>query len=232
MPSPAVTAWLQLLIAGSSYTVLLFTQSDSVKLRFCDVPSYGHGVIRKFVNNTSKMKRLAARDFEDILQVCFTDSIVNMRHLHLSECVMPVFEGLFPCDHDGIIQTLLYRFAQWHALAKLRLHSETTLTFLDETFKRLSHQLWKFRDFTCAAFTTVELPKEKATRKRKAARERLGVNNANDGSGSRKGKKFNMNTYKFHAMGDYLHSIRLFGTTDSFTSQIVRESLLYVHNSV
>ncbi|KIK31400.1 hypothetical protein CY34DRAFT_38511, partial [Suillus luteus UH-Slu-Lm8-n1] len=35
-----------------------------------------------------------------------------------------------------------------------------------------------------------------------------------------KSKKFNMNTYKFHAMADYAHSIRLFGTTDSFTSQI------------
>jgi hypothetical protein len=139
-----VTAWLQLLIAGSSYTVLLFTQSDSIKLRFRDVPLYGHGVICKFVNNTSEMKRLAARDFKDILQVCFTDSVVDMHHLHLSECVMPVFKGLFPCDHDRIIQTLLYRLAQWHALAKLRLHSKTTLTFLDETFKRLSCQLQKF----------------------------------------------------------------------------------------
>jgi hypothetical protein len=145
---------------------------------------------------------------------------------------MPVFEGLFPCEHDAIIQTLLYRFAQWHALAKLRLHSETTLTFLDETFKRLFRQLRKFRDFTCVAFTTVELPKEKAARERKATRERSGVDNTNAGSGGRKGKKFNMNTYKFHAMGDYLYSIRLFGTTDSFTSQIVRESSFNVHISV
>lgn len=140
---------------------------------------------------------------------------------------MPVFEGLFPSDHDAIIQTLLYRFAQWHALAKLRLHSETTLTLLDKTFKRLSRQLRKFRDFTCAAFATLELPKEKAARERKVARERSGADNANTGSGGRKGKKFNMNTYKFHAMGDYLHSIRLFGTTDSFTSQIV-SSLYFI----
>ncbi|KAG2740132.1 hypothetical protein P692DRAFT_201842539 [Suillus brevipes Sb2] len=34
-------------------------------------------------------------------------------------------------------------------------------------------------------------------------------------------KKFNMNTYKFHAMADYAHLIWLFGTTDSFTLQIV-----------
>jgi hypothetical protein len=43
--------------------------TDHVKYRFRQVPSYGNGVIRKFANNTSEMKRLAARDFEDILQV-------------------------------------------------------------------------------------------------------------------------------------------------------------------
>jgi hypothetical protein len=37
--------------------------------RFRQVPTFGNGVIRKFANNTSEMKRLAARDFENILQV-------------------------------------------------------------------------------------------------------------------------------------------------------------------
>jgi hypothetical protein len=136
---------------------------------------------------------------------------------------MPVFEGLFPEDHDAIVQSLLYRFAQWHALAKLRMHSDTTLSVLDQTFKRLCFQLRKFRDFTCVAFLTVELPKERAARERKAARERSSSDQADAGNGGRKVKKFNMNTYKFHAMGDYLRSIRLFGTVDSFTSQIVSD---------
>jgi hypothetical protein len=136
---------------------------------------------------------------------------------------MPVFEGLFPDEHDAIIQSLLYRFAQWHALAKLRMHSETTLSILDATFKTLCRQLRNFRDFTCTVFTTVELPKEKSARERKAARERLDSSNRDPASGGRRVKKFNLNTYKFHAMGDYLQSIRLFGTTDSFTSQIVRD---------
>ncbi|KAG2045982.1 hypothetical protein BDR06DRAFT_852944, partial [Suillus hirtellus] len=171
--------------------------------RFRQVPSYGNGIIRKFSNNTSEMKRLAARNFEDILQ-----------------CAMPVFEGLFPGDHDAIVQSLLYRFAHWHALAKLRVHSKTTLSALDDTFKKLSHQLRRFRDFTCAAFTTTELLKEKAARGRKLARERSGLNDPGTGSGGRKVKKFNLNTYKFHAMGDYVRLIRLFGTTDSFTTQI------------
>lgn len=139
---------------------------------------------------------------------------------------MPAFEGLFPADHDVVVQSLLYRFAQWHALAKLRMHSDSTLTALEETFKRLSWLLRKFRDFTCAAFSTMELPKERAARERKAAREGSGPDNVGAGSGGRKVKKFNLNTYKFHAMGDYLQTIRLFGTIDSFTSQIVRASLI------
>jgi hypothetical protein len=44
--------------------------SDGTENIFHHVLSYGNGVIRKFSNNTSEMKRLAARDFEDVLQVC------------------------------------------------------------------------------------------------------------------------------------------------------------------
>jgi hypothetical protein len=43
--------------------------------RFRQVPTFGNGVIRKFANNTSEMKKLAARDFEDILQVFLLSSI-------------------------------------------------------------------------------------------------------------------------------------------------------------
>jgi len=37
--------------------------------RFQQIPTFGHGTIRCFRNNTTEMKKLAARDFEDILQV-------------------------------------------------------------------------------------------------------------------------------------------------------------------
>ncbi|KAG2049009.1 hypothetical protein BDR06DRAFT_864585, partial [Suillus hirtellus] len=144
--------------------------------RFHHISSYGHGVIHKFANNTSEMKRLTAQDFEDILQVCSIGSVIDM-------------------------------FAQWHMLTKLRLHSETTLTVLDEMFKKLTRQLQKFQDFTCVAFITLELPKEKMLM---SIRPPMNT----------QGKKFNMNTYKFHAMGDHLHSIQLFRTMDSFTLQI------------
>ncbi|KAG2028759.1 hypothetical protein BDR03DRAFT_882737 [Suillus americanus] len=187
----------------------------SLNSRFHDVPLYGNGVIHKFTNNTLEMKRLAVRDFKDILQIYLT-----------------IFEGLFPEEHDAIVQSLLYQFAQWHALTKLRMHSKTTLSILDVRFKKLSHQLRKFRNSTCAAFVTVKLPKEKTAHECNAAHQHSGSNNPNAGSGGRKTKKFNLNTYKFHAMGDYLQSIQLFGTVDSFTSQIVGEFLLCLRISI
>jgi hypothetical protein len=123
------------------------------------------------------------------------------------------------------VQSLLYKFAQWHALAKLRIHSESTLLFLDETFKNLSRMLRKFRDHTCAAFNTVELPREKAARLRRFA-QRSEIHNPSPESSGARTKKFNLSTYKFHAMGDYVSTIRFFGTTDSFTTQMVRVSYI------
>jgi hypothetical protein len=40
--------------------------------RFWEVPTFGHDMIRKFVHNASGMKKLAACDFEDVLQFCWT----------------------------------------------------------------------------------------------------------------------------------------------------------------
>jgi hypothetical protein len=125
-----------------------------------------------------------------------------------------------------MVQSLLYQFAEWHALAKLRLHSASTVNFLEETFKKLSQKLRKFRVFTCAAFNAVKLPKEKAARQRRAA-QRSEANDSLPQSDGPRTKKFNLGTYKFHAMGDYVRTIKLFGTTDSFTTQIVRS--VYFH---
>ncbi|KAH7920743.1 hypothetical protein BV22DRAFT_1020666 [Leucogyrophana mollusca] len=166
--------------------------------RFRLIPTYGRGVIRRFSNNTSQMKRLAARDFEDILQ-----------------CAMPTFEGLFPRTHNEIILTLLYRFAEWHAYAKLRLHTDSTLDLMSDTFTALTKQLRLFRKKTCGDFHTVELPKEKDAR----ARRKKGKK-ASTGESAPRLKQFNLRTYKFHALGDYVRTIRLFGTTDSYTTQI------------
>lgn len=44
----------------------------SVESRYYQISTFGRGTIRHFPSKVSEMKKLAARDFEDILQVCIT----------------------------------------------------------------------------------------------------------------------------------------------------------------
>jgi hypothetical protein len=43
---------------------------DILDERFREIPAFSHAIIRRFTSNVSDMKKLAARDYEDILQVC------------------------------------------------------------------------------------------------------------------------------------------------------------------
>jgi hypothetical protein len=53
---------------------ILYTYSgDAIQTlneRYRQIPTFGRSTIRKFSKNASGMKKLAARDFEDLLQVC------------------------------------------------------------------------------------------------------------------------------------------------------------------
>ena len=67
----------------------------------------------------------------------------------------------------------------------------------------------------------MELPSEMAARwRRKEGKLKTSNSHNHDLSGARP-KSFNLSTYKIHALGDYARTIRLFGTTDSYTTQIV-----------
>ena len=107
---------------------------------------------------------------------------------------------------------LLYKAAEWHALAKLRLHTDPTLSLLEAVTKEFGHLMRKFRDKTSNVFNTVELPR--------------GADARNGRPSSSKKKKLNINTYKFHALADYVSTIRLFGTTDSYSTLIVSSSFV------
>jgi hypothetical protein len=127
--------------------------------------------------------------------------------------------------------TLLFRLAEWHALAKLRMHSESTLTLMESVTSALGDIMRKFRNITCPAFKTRELPKETAARARKQARkqakkasqpEKLPTSGKlNIQSKRPKDKTLNLSTYKVHALADYVGTIRLYGTTDSYSTQTV-----------
>lgn len=134
---------------------------------------------------------------------------------------MPVFEGLLPPINEDIVQTLLFHLAEWHALAKLRLHTNNTLALLHQALRRLGAQVRRFQRVTCPAFETKELPQESAQRQRRECTEFQSGHQRKPATSGMLPKTFNINTYKFHALGDYEKTIRMFGTTDSYTTQVV-----------
>ena len=58
-------------------------ESDHVLMvvRYRKIPRFGRSTIRRFSNDVSAMKKLAARDFEDLLQVGLPST--NTMHLKL-----------------------------------------------------------------------------------------------------------------------------------------------------
>lgn len=119
---------------------------------------------------------------------------------------------------------LLFELATWHALAKLRIHTNKTIDLLAMATKTLTITMRRFLRVTCEAFTTRELKKETAARgRRTAALAAKGDNRAAKGNTTtgQKIKKLNLATYKYHALADYAETIRRFGPTDNYNTQIV-----------
>ncbi|KAH9854399.1 hypothetical protein C2E23DRAFT_726443 [Lenzites betulinus] len=186
--------------------------------RFRQVPIFGRDTIRRFSGNVSEMKQMAARDFEDALQ-----------------CFIPVIEALLPQPHNKIVLDVLFDTACLHALHKLRMHTDSTISLVRVFFRIFSNSLRRFSNVTCAAYQTTELPKEaKARLQRQQQRgpQREGGAPATSisvmaaptatppGKGAPRRKEFNMNTYKLHSLGDYPDCIVSVGTMDSHSTQI------------
>ncbi|KAJ7737919.1 hypothetical protein DFH07DRAFT_752764, partial [Mycena maculata] len=183
--------------------------------RFRQVPPFGRSTIRRFPHNVSDLKKLGARNYEDILQ-----------------CLIACIEGLLPSPHNETILSLLYTCTYWHSLAKLRMHTDSSLKVLDSATKLLGNQMCYFANVTCLQFKTVETDSEYAARsraatRREAARGNTGPSpapsnlpNAQPQISGKRPVSFSLNTYKHHAMGDYVPTIRRVGTTDSYSTQI------------
>jgi hypothetical protein len=129
------------------------------------------------------------------------------------------------------VLNLLFTMAHWHGLAKLRLHSDLTLDIMDDVTSAVGRQFRAFKATVCLAYDTSELPQEtevctrRQTRQVAAKAKRAPVGNVEPGSpvkNVRRKKKFNLQTYKFHALGDYVSTIRRYGTCDSYSTEPVR----------
>ena len=147
------------------------------------------------------------------------------------QCAIPVFEGLFPSIHDTSVQTLLFRLCEWHALAKLRMHTDESLVLLQQSLRSLSDQLRHFQQHTCPAFHTHELPNEAAQRQRREIADHTAGHRKKEPKSVLLLKMFNLDIYKFHALGNYVDMIKRFGTTDSYTTQVVSQLLNSLHLS-
>ena len=75
----------------------------------------------------------------------------------------------------------------------------------------------------------MELPKEAASRIQRAANASNAPASASacKPTPSQRKKHLNLNTYKLHAMGDYVSTIRQYGTIDSYSTQAVSNIPFY-----
>ena len=144
-----------------------------------------------------------------------------------------MFDPLLPKSHNEDISTLLFTCAHWHALAKLCMHTDETLTLLDFITGRLGRGLRRFQQKTCTAFDTQELKWEVECWQRHGLKNTAGNSTAAAPQSTWRKKTFNLQTYKLHALGDYTNSIHKYGTTDSYSTEIVGMCtwtiLLYSH---
>ncbi|KAJ7196539.1 hypothetical protein GGX14DRAFT_375967 [Mycena pura] len=194
---------------------------------FRQVPTFGRMTIRRFHRNVSEMKKMAARDFEDILQ-----------------CLLPVLEGLFP-DYpwlEKLTMDVIFELAAWHADAKLRLRTTTTIARLEAATIRFGNLIRSFANKT-RNIKTVETPKERQRRLDKANKKKPSVAPAATAAtiettapqaaapappaiapappSSSLPKKLNLETSKLHSMGDVATAIKTVGTVDSTSTQNV-----------
>lgn len=113
---------------------------------------------------------------------------------------------------------LLFVCAHWHALAKLRLHTDHSLCIFDEVTASIGERLRTFATRTCSAFDTRELRREAEARKRREVKKSM---TATSITPTRQQKTFNLQTYKLHVLGDYPTTIRRYGTCDSYSTEPV-----------
>ena len=90
-----------------------------------------------------------------------------------AQCLIPVFEGLFPDPHNTQVLRLLFLLCHWHGLAKLCLHTDETLIIFEKVTRDLGDCIHSFTADTCPHFTTKELAREAEARQRRQAQQNL-----------------------------------------------------------
>lgn len=134
---------------------------------------------------------------------------------------------MFPPEIETYILDLLFILLEWHALAKLRIHTESTISALRLSTSALGKRLRHFRDKVATHYLTLETTREVNARLRRAAAAGDELTEDQVASAGKRHRTFNLSTYKIHALGDYASAVVEFGTTDSYSTQIVSPSSLF-----
>ena len=147
-----------------------------------------------------------------------------------------MFAGLLPDPHNAQVLRLLFVLCHWHALAKLRIHTDEMLDIFEKVTKDLGNHIRSFVSDTCLAFATKELSREAEARQRRQGYQNLSTSNRSDGTAphghGQRPKGLNLQTYKLHALADYPSQIRMYGTTDSYSTQSVCLTFHNLHISM
>lgn len=198
--------WMALL--AHLIRILYAIDAEKVKVlndRYRQVPTFGRDIIRRLSSQVATMTKMTAHEYANML-----------------ECAPPCFEGLFG-EWDDEIQCLLFTLARWHSLAKLRLHTDSTLAQLRDVTVDFGNAIRTFQVGCCEAFDTRETEAEHQARISKA-RAAAASNSAGGANAeidtTRQPRKLNLNTFKFHSMGDYTATIQNFGSTYNYTTAV------------
>ena len=62
---------------------------------------------------------------------------------------------------------LLYRTAEWHGLAKLRMHTDSSLALLESLTTEFASLMQNFQELTTSQFLTIVLPQERDAQQRR-----------------------------------------------------------------
>lgn len=147
---------------------------------------------------------------------------------------MPCFEGLFGDEHDDSIQDVLFSTAAFHGFSKCRMHTDNSLDIYEGLTASLGHTMRQFTSTVCEDLEALPLAREEGARASRRAKARARSHShprSRSHSQTRKSpqqKKFNMFTYKWHALGHYPNIIRNYGTLDLLGTHIVCVSYLRV----
>ena len=192
--------------------------------RFHQISSFGKGAIRRFPSSVSEAHQCVARHFEDVLQVSTVHDDCALLGLMFDPVHYACIWGPFSFWTRSSDPNVTVSTGTMACPCKVATSHWPLPQTPWQSFSATRGSVAQISGFHLHLFKTVELTSETATRWREKARRldtTLPGSSKTSATSAARPKLFNLATYKLHALGDYVHSIHLFGTTDSYTTQLV-----------